>query len=89
MTINNQLRILRRSEILQLTGISKSTLYNRINEGLFPTPISIAGSRAVGYNSVEVEKVIQAICAEQTPEQIRELVTSLVENRKSIFREVA
>lgn len=47
-------KILRRPKVLDRTGFSKSTLYLRMAEGLFPRPISLGG-RAVGWLEAEVE----------------------------------
>jgi prophage regulatory protein len=46
--------ILRLTEVLRLTGLSRSTLYNRIAQGEFPHQVSIGG-RAVGWPKCEVE----------------------------------
>jgi prophage regulatory protein len=37
-----------------VTGLSRSTVYNRISEGSFPTPISLGG-RAVGWIEAEIQ----------------------------------
>lgn len=75
-----QPRILRRPEVLELTGWSKSTLYNRINSQQFVKSISL-GQRSIGFISYEVDAVIKAMFEEQTREQIKELVTALIANR--------
>jgi len=49
----NAYRILRRKQVEEVTGLSRSTLYKFIKEGLFPQPISL-GSRAVGWIDSEV-----------------------------------
>jgi prophage regulatory protein len=53
-------RLLRLPEVKHLTGLSKSTIYARIAEGVFPRQISL-GSRTV----VWVETDIQNWIAEQ------------------------
>lgn len=78
-----QSRILRKSDVLALTNLSKSTLYNRIKDRLMPPPISL-GARAVGFIAYEIEAVIQAMIAEQTPDQIKQLVSELIKQRKQI-----
>lgn len=50
----NKLTILRRKQVEGRTGLSRSTLYLRIQEGTFPRPINL-GSRAVGWLENEVE----------------------------------
>ncbi len=46
--------ILRLPAVRAVTGLSRSTLYNRIAEGHFPAPISLGG-RAVGWLESEVQ----------------------------------
>ena len=46
--------ILRRKQVEDRTGLSRSTLYLRIQEGTFPRPINL-GSRAVGWLENEIE----------------------------------
>jgi prophage regulatory protein len=79
----NQPRILRKPDVLALTNLSKSTLYNRMKDGLWPTPISL-GERAVGFVQAECDAVLNAMIAEQPPEQIKQLVSELIKQRKQI-----
>ena len=37
-------RLIRRSEVIQRVGLSKSCIYKRMNAGTFPRPVSIGGS---------------------------------------------
>ena len=74
-------RLIRKPEVLALTGLSKSTLYNRINSGLFIPPISL-GARAIAFVASEVDTVIHAMIEEQPPEQIKALVSNLIQQRK-------
>ena len=50
-------RILRLKEVERLTGFKRSHLYSLMNMGDFPRAIRL-GARAVGWNSVEVDKWI-------------------------------
>jgi prophage regulatory protein len=56
--VNNQSNkppmILRQKQVQMRTGLSRSTIYLRIAEGNFPTPISL-GARAVGWLDTEVD----------------------------------
>jgi len=79
--------IVRRNEVLELLKVSRSCLYNKINTGLWPKPINL-GARAVGFLSTENEKVLSAMIAGHSEEEIKELVQSLMINRKSLYREV-
>lgn len=47
-------KILRLSEIKNVTGLSRSSIYLRISEQRFPKPINLGG-RAVGWLEDEVE----------------------------------
>lgn len=80
MNNKNPYQLIRRPECLTLTARSKSALQLDEKNGLFVTPISI-GERAVAYIKHEVESVIQARVAGQTPEQIKQLVCELIKQR--------
>ncbi|MEI8652429.1 AlpA family transcriptional regulator [Pseudoalteromonas sp. Hal273] len=80
MNIKSFSKIIRRPEVLNKTGWSKSTLYNRINDGLFPTPISL-GVRAVGFVESECNEVIQSMIAGYTEQQLRALVQNIIDKR--------
>ena len=47
-------RILRLPEVLALTGLSRSTIYLRVEEGMFPKQINL-GLRAVGWLDSDVQ----------------------------------
>lgn len=79
----NQPRLIRKPEVLGITGLSKSTLYNKINSGLFVPPISL-GLRSVAFVSTEVDAMIYAMIEEQSPEDIKALVSNLIQQRKRI-----
>lgn len=80
-------RIVRRPEVLEFLQISRSNLYDKINKGLWPKPLSL-GARAVGFLSTENEKVLSAMIAGHSEEEIKELVQSLMTARKSLYKEV-
>ncbi len=46
--------ILRRKQVEDRTGLSRSTIYLRIQKGTFPNPINL-GARAVGWLENEIE----------------------------------
>jgi prophage regulatory protein len=46
--------ILRLHQVMARTGLARSTLYERIQAGAFPTQISL-GARAVGWLESDVE----------------------------------
>ena len=50
-----QVRFLRLPEVLARTGLSRSTVYVRLDQGRFPRPVSL-GARAVGWIEAEVDE---------------------------------
>ena len=44
-------QILRRKDVEATVGLSRSTIYHLISQGLFPAPIKL-GKRAVGWHNV-------------------------------------
>ena len=76
----NKVRFLRKPDVLSLMQISRATLRNRINDGLFCPPVSIGG-RSVAFIDSEVQHVLAAMAGEHRPEKIRELVQNLIDNR--------
>ena len=53
-----QVRFLRLPEVLARTGLSRSTIYVRLDQGRFPRPVSLGG-RAVGWIETEVDEWIR------------------------------
>ena len=49
-----KISILRRKQVEDRTGLSRSTIYLRIQEGTFPKPINL-GARAVGWLENEID----------------------------------
>jgi len=54
----NQTRILRLLPVKQITGLSRSTIYLKMQQGEFPRPISL-GARAVGWIEAEIRDWIR------------------------------
>ena len=74
--------ILRLPAVRSECGLSRSTLYLRISQGLWPRPVSL-GARAVGWPAAEVAAVIAARIAGKTDEEVRLLVAKLEASRKA------
>ena len=53
-----KVRFLRLPEVQRRTGLSRSTIYVRLEQGLFPRPVSLGG-RAVGWIESEVDEWIR------------------------------
>jgi prophage regulatory protein len=51
--IQAALAIIRRKQVEARTGLSRSTIYQRVTDGTFPKPINI-GPRAVGWIESEI-----------------------------------
>jgi prophage regulatory protein len=82
MKRKEHLQIERKSEVLQRIGLSRSTLHSKIQQGLWCPPISL-GARAVGFIKYETDELITALINGHTPDEIRDLVSMLLEERKS------
>lgn len=69
-------RILRRKQVQAESGYSRSTIYQRMTDGLWPKAVKL-GPRAVGWPAREVEALNQARIAGADDVRIRALVQSL------------
>jgi prophage regulatory protein len=74
--------ILRLPSVKSESGLSRSTIYLRIAEGLWTKPVSL-GARAVGWPSEEVAAINAARIAGKTDDEVRTLVVKLEASRKS------
>ena len=72
--------ILRRKTVQLQTGYSRSTIYLRITQGLWPKPVRL-GARAVGWPANEVAAINEARIAGWSDAKIRALVAELVAQR--------
>jgi prophage regulatory protein len=75
--------ILRLPAIKTSTGLSRSTIYLRIAQGLFTKPVSLGG-RAVGWPSNEVVALNAARIAGKSDAEVRDLVVKLEAARKTV-----
>lgn len=76
-------KIYRLPAVKSQTGLSRSTIYLRINQCLWTKPISLGG-RAVGWPENEVDAINAARIAGKSDEEIRALVKKLEEERKAL-----
>lgn len=74
--------ILRLPAVKVKTGNSRSTIYKRIADGLFPKPVKI-GPRSGGWPDYEIDTINAARIAGKTDNEIRELVIQLETARKA------
>jgi prophage regulatory protein len=75
--------ILRLPDIKTSTGLSRSTIYLRIAQGVFTKPVSLGG-RAVGWPSNEVVALNAARIAGKSDAEVRDLVVRLQAARKTV-----
>lgn len=54
-------RILRFREVVNKTGLSRSTVYGRIRAGDFPAPVPLGAGRAVGFLERDVDGWIDSL----------------------------
>lgn len=85
MTIKIQtaITIFRREQVQICTGLSRSTIYLRISQGLWTKPVSL-GARAVGWPAQEVAALNAARIAGKSNDEIRQLVIKLETARKTL-----
>jgi prophage regulatory protein len=56
--------ILRRKEVEARTGLSRSTIYNRIKLGTFPAPVPL-GEKSVGWIESEIDSFLANCIAQR------------------------
>jgi prophage regulatory protein len=77
-------KILRLPAVKAESGASRSTIYLRIQQGLWPKPVKL-GPRSVGWPASEVSALNAARIAGMVDAEIRALVATLETARKSAF----
>jgi prophage regulatory protein len=83
MTTGQTIKILRKKDVLELTGLSKSSLHLRINDGTMVPSISL-GERAVGFVNIELQAVLAAMVTGKSKDELRSLVRDLVTKRQQL-----
>jgi prophage regulatory protein len=73
--------ILRLPTLKSESGLSRSTIYLRIAQGLWTKPVSLGG-RAVGWPASEVTALNAARISGKSNEEVRDLVAELEAARK-------
>ena len=76
--------LLRLPAVKAQSGASRSTIYLRIQQGLWPKPVKL-GPRSVGWPESEVSALNAARIAGMLDSEIRALVTRLEAARKTAF----
>lgn len=62
MVITNQVTLLRKREVLKLTGLSNSSFYNYIKKGVIKPGVPV-GPRMKAWPSTEIQAYIQSCIA--------------------------
>ena len=74
-------QIFRLPTVIACAGISRSTIYMRISQGLWTMPVRI-GERSVGWPAIEISALNGARVSGKNNEEIRNLVLQLAAARK-------
>jgi prophage regulatory protein len=70
--LNTQrLTILRRREVERRTGLSRTSLYERIAAGVFPRPVNLGGGQSVGWYEHEVQAWMESLPRARAGERTR------------------
>ena len=80
------IQILRLPQVVKATGLARSTIYLRIDQGLLTKPISLGG-KSVGWPVDEITKINAARISGMSNGQIIDLVKKLEQERKQ-FKEL-
>ena len=75
-----EIEIIRLPEVSRTTGLARSTIYLRIEQGLLPKPVSLGG-KAVGWPATEISQINAARIAGKSNEEIKNLVDDLENQR--------
>lgn len=49
----NDLKVMRMKNVVEVTGLCRATIYNRLKDGTFPTPIKL-GEKSIGFLANEI-----------------------------------
>jgi len=71
---------LRLKKVMDAMGISRSTVYLRIRQGLMPPPVKL-GERCSAWPNYEISAINAARIAQKSNDEIRELVAQLQRQR--------
>lgn len=78
---SQQTKIIRKPEATNLIGLSNTTFYRQIENGLIPPSFSL-GCRAVGWYEHEIQTILRARAAGKSEDDIRLIVSELISARK-------
>lgn len=67
--------------VIALTGMGRATIYDFMQRGLFPQPIKL-GPKLAAWPADEISKINAARIAGKSHDEIKVLVTALMDSRK-------
>jgi prophage regulatory protein len=71
---SSQSRLLRLPEVIELTALSRSSIYAAVSRGTFPAPFRL-GARAVGWRHCDIEHwLAERPCARSAPTDAQQAV---------------
>ncbi|MBT9611914.1 MAG: AlpA family phage regulatory protein [Burkholderiales bacterium] len=79
----SEMRCVRLPEVISLLGLSRSSIYLQISDGLFPPPIHMS-ARCSAWPMHEVQRIILARVAQKTESEVREIVREIIKARQSV-----
>ena len=74
-------KLIRIRQTIELSGLTRTSLYRKMKEGLFVPTIPL-GERSCAHIESEVSAIINAMIAGKTPEELKDLVKYLVNQRQ-------
>ncbi len=77
------MKLLKLPQVLGFTAKSRSTHYHEINIGLMTPPVKL-GEQSVAWPEDEILAINRARIAGKSNEEIKQLVTKLVADRKNL-----
>ena len=62
--MENSVKIVKLSEVIALTRLSKTSIYERVKDGLITPPFSLGG-RSAGYSNKEIQALVKSFIAKR------------------------
>lgn len=77
------MKLLKKPDVLKLTAKSNTTHYNDIKAGLMTPPVRL-GENSVAWPCDEIEAINRARIAGKSDDEIKTLVSELINQRKAV-----
>lgn len=75
-----KLKLIRINEVIEVSGLKRSTIYSYISQGIFPSQIKL-GLRCVAWVENEILEINSARIANKTEQEIKQLIAQQVDLR--------